>query len=48
MTLRNFMITFEIQSAVVVLDIDRSIDRQWVLTTINGPLLIRQFMVVLL
>lgn len=48
MALRNLIITFEIQSAIVVLDIDCSIDRQRVLTMINGPLLIREFMVVLL
>lgn len=48
MILRSLTITFEIQSAVVVLDIDCSIDRQWVLTTINGPLLIRESMVVFL
>jgi len=48
MTLKSFIITFEIHSAIVVLNIDCSIDRQWVLTTINGPLLIRESMVVFL
>lgn len=48
MSLRSLIITFEIQRAIVVLDIDCSVDRQWVLTTINGPLLIRESMVVFL
>lgn len=48
MTLRSLIITFEIQSAVVVLDIDCSVYRKWVLTTINSPLLIRESVVVLL
>lgn len=48
MTLRSLIITFEIQSAVVVLDIDCSVDRKWVLTMINGPLLIRESVVVFL
>lgn len=48
MALRNLIITFEIQSAVAVLDIDCSVDRKWVLTTINGPLLIRESVVVFL
>lgn len=48
MALRNLIITFEIQSAVVVLDIDCSVDRKWVLTMINGPLLIRESVVVFL
>lgn len=48
MTLRSLIITFEIQSAIVVLDIDSSIDRQWVLTTINSALLVRESMVVFL
>lgn len=48
MTLKSLVITFEIQSAIVALDIDRSIDRQWVLTMINGLLLIGESMVVFL